>query len=416
MRRPFRWVIALVAWVVVAVAPAQAASPGTTTDGLTTTTGVLRVLHADDFAHDTARFVYSLKTSTGWLDLDFGQAGPMDEGGATVQVTGRFIDGRLQVATDAPDHGIRILKKASALYRTGAQTFHHDATGAHVPDDPGAMTMTGNLPADPEMAPPTRPPRPPRHRSRSPSSCSTSRTRARRSRPTEATGIMFGNPASVANFFAEESRGAVALSGQVFGWYNIAATSAGCAWSTWQSQATAKAQAAGVNLNNFDHVVFAWPYASSCGWAGMGYMPGPTSWNNGSFSLRVLAHELSHNFGTNHASSLQCTQGATIVSLSATCSYNEYGDPFSVMGAGNTYHNDGEQVGRARLAQGRRAGHGRARRHVRGDAAADRIGRVAEGAAHRPPVGDVVLRRRPGHVRAELRQVHGRVAGRAPGS
>lgn len=345
MRRPYRWVIALVAWVVVAVAPAQAASPGTTTEGLTTTTGVLRVLHADDFAHDTARFVYSLKTSTGWVDLDFGQAGPMDEGGATVQVTGRFIDGRLQVAGDALDHGIRILKKASALYHTGAQTFHHDANGAHVPDDPGAVMMAGNIPADREMVPAdlaaAAAATPVKVAVVLLNFSNTSSTVT----PTEAAGIMFGNPASVANFFAEESRGAVALSGQVFGWYNIAATSAGCAWSTWQSQAEAKAQAAGVNLASFDHVVFAWPYASSCGWAGMGYMPGPTSWNNGSFNLRVLAHELSHNFGTNHASSLQCTQGATIVSLSATCSYNEYGDPFSVMGAGNTYHNDGEQVG-----------------------------------------------------------------------
>ena len=157
---------------------------------------------------------------------------------------------------------------------------------------------------------------------------------------------MFGNPASVANFFAEESRGAVALSGQVFGWYNIAATQRrlrlehlaepghgqGPGGRREPRQLRPRRLRRGRTPAR----------AAGPGWA---TCPGRTSWNNGSFDLRVLAHELSHNFGTNHASTLQCTQGATIVSLSATCSYNEYGDPFSVMGSGNTYHNDGEQVG-----------------------------------------------------------------------
>ena len=31
--------------------------------------------------------MYGLRSATGWLDLDFPQAGPMDDGGATVQVT-----------------------------------------------------------------------------------------------------------------------------------------------------------------------------------------------------------------------------------------------------------------------------------------------------------------------------------------
>lgn len=347
MRRPFRAMIAFVAWVFIAVGPAQAAGPGTTTaDGLTTVTGVLRVLHADDFVHGTARFVYGLRSATGWLDLVFPAAGPMDEGGATVQVTGRFANGRFRIATDAADHGLRIIRKAKPLYQTSGQTFHHDSNGVDVPDDPGASGTT--VDADPELLPTdvaTAAAATPvtvavvllnfsNDASQSPS-------------PAAANGIMFSNPDSVANFFAQESRGAVAMSGHVYGWYTIAATNASCptAYSTWESQADAKAAAAGVDLNSFDRVVYAWPYAPSCGWAGMGYMPGPTSWNNGSFDLRVLAHELSHNFGTNHASTLQCTQGATIVALSATCTYNEYGDPFSVMGSGNTYHSDGEQVG-----------------------------------------------------------------------
>ena len=346
MRRPFRALIAFVAWTFIAVGPAQAAGPGTTADGLTTVTGVLQVLHADDFAHGTAKFVYALRSASGWLDLDFPQAGPMDDGGATVQVTGRFEAGRLRIATDAADEGLRIIRKAKPLYRTGGQTFHHDSNGVDVPDDPGAGGTLTNAAIDPQLLPEniaTSAAADPIKVAVVLLNFSNSATQPYS--PATASGIMFSDSNSVANFFAEESRGAVALSGNVYGWYTIAATNAGCDYGTWQTQAAAKAATAGVNLNAFDRVVYAWPFASSCAWAGMGYMPGPTSWNNGSFSLRVLAHELSHNFGTNHASTLQCTQGATIVALSATCTYNEYGDPFSVMGSANTYHSDGEQVG-----------------------------------------------------------------------
>jgi chitodextrinase len=344
MRRPYRWMIAFVAWAFIAVGPVQAAGPGTTTDGLTSVTGVLQVLHADDFVHGTARFVYALRSAGAWLDLDFPQAGPMDEGGATVQVTGRFEAGRLEIATDTPDHGFRIIRKAKPLYRTSGQAFHHDTNGVDVPDDPG----TADAPAvvDPQLLPDNVA----TVAAADPISVAVvllnfSNSATQPYSPAKASGIMFSDPSSVAAFFAEESRGAVALSGNVYGWYTIAATDAGCDYATWQTQADAKAAAAGVDLNAFDRVIYAWPFANSCAWAGMGYMPGDTSWNNGSFSLRVLAHELSHNFGTNHASTLRCTQGTTIVALSATCTYNEYGDPFSIMGSANTYHSDGEQVG-----------------------------------------------------------------------
>jgi chitodextrinase len=341
-RRPFRWSIALIVWVLVAVAPAQAASPGTVTaDGLTTATGMLQVVHADDFAHDRATFAYSLRMSSGSLELDFPEAGPMDEGGATVQVTGRISGGHLHVATDTPGHGLRIVKEAVPLFRTDAPTFHHDATGIDVPGVPSGAT--GAAATDPQLVPQAL------AAASKPVSVAVvllnfSNDARQAPSPAAATGMMFANPDSVANFFAEESRGAISITGQVFGWYTIAATNANCAYATWQSEAAAAAQAAGVDLNAYDHIVFAWPRAISCGWAGMGWMPGPITWNNGSFDLRVLAHELSHNFGTNHASTLQCTQGATIVAISATCSYDEYGDPFSVMGSGSTYHNDGEQL------------------------------------------------------------------------
>ena len=344
MRRPLRWMIAAVAWVFVAAMPAQAASPGTVAaDGSVTITGTLQVVHADDFAHGKASFKYALHSANGWFQLDFAHPGPMDDGGATVQVTGRFAGGHLEVADDAAGHGLRIIKKAVPLYPASGATFHHDANGVDVPDGPPAAAGGAATPA-------------PQAQGQTLAAAATpvsvavvllnfSNDTRQTVSPSAADGIMFSDPDSVANFFAEESRGTVAVSGTIYGWYTIADTNAGCDYGTWQAQAEAMAQAAGVDLGAFQHVVFAWPLATSCAWAGMGFMPGGTTWNNGEFDLRVLSHELSHNFGTNHASTLQCRSGVTIVSLSATCSYNEYGDPFSVMGSGLTYHNDGEQLG-----------------------------------------------------------------------
>ena len=61
-------------------------------------------------------------------------------------------------------------------------------------------------------------------------------------------------------------------------------------------------------------------------------MPGKYSWLNGSggMSLRVMAHELGHNVGTHHASSMSCTVSGVRVSLatnSSSCTSSEYGTP-----------------------------------------------------------------------------------------
>jgi chitodextrinase len=47
-------------------------------------------------------------------------------------------------------------------------------------------------------------------------------------------------------------------------------------------------------------------------------------------NLRVVAHELGHNFGTHHASTYAC---GTAVYAASGCSTSEYGDPFTVMGS-----------------------------------------------------------------------------------
>jgi chitodextrinase len=159
--------------------------------------------------------------------------------------------------------------------------------------------------------------------------------------PAYANGVAFTNTNSVAAYYAEGSWGKLTLSGSVFGWYSIPSTSAGCNYTQWANDANAAAAAAGVNLSAYTYKVYAFPSASSCGWSGLAYLPGTQSWLNGTggMSLRVMAHELGHNFSTHHASSLSCTSAGVPVSLSASpanCSASEYGDPFSVMGSSST--------------------------------------------------------------------------------
>jgi Gametolysin peptidase M11 len=157
--------------------------------------------------------------------------------------------------------------------------------------------------------------------------------------PAYAESIAFSNANSVAAYYAETSWEQLTISGDVYGWYTLPESNGSCATSTWATSANMAASAAGVDLAAYDHVVYAFPEAASCPWTGLGSMPGRLSWLNGSagMTLHVMAHELGHNFGTHHASSVSCTENGVRVSLSGTCTAAEYGDPFSVMGSGSHY-------------------------------------------------------------------------------
>ena len=203
------------------------------------------------------------------------------------------------------------------------------------------------------------------------------------------------------------------VTGNVFGWYTIAGQSEHLRQPLHLGD---PGQSGGSDSRHQPELVHQLRVCLSipvvlCGWAGLGEMPGTQSWNNGSFVLRVVAHELGHNFGVHHASSLSCTSGSSRVSLSSTCSSSEYGDPFTVMGSGSSYHDHAPPSRPVRLVAIERGPGGRSRRAVPARVGPRRPGRQRPPAEHRPRQRDLVLPRHPLRPWALLRQLRQRRAG-----
>jgi len=155
-----------------------------------------------------------------------------------------------------------------------------------------------------------------------------------------ARDLVFGGAQSSNAYFKEISFGIRSLvgklapTGDVFGWYTIPASNDPCNYSAWGTAARAQATSAGVDLSGYDHIVHYFPSSPACGWAGVGQVPGRYTWINGA-SASVIAHELGHNFGAHHSSSLSCRDATGArVPMSSTCTISEYGNPFDVMGRG----------------------------------------------------------------------------------
>jgi hypothetical protein len=324
MRRWLAFVVAI-ACSAALVGPAVAGAPSLSGTGIgpeVTLTGTLRLLHVDDFVAGVGRDAYALDTASGLVALDIAGPAPVALNGARVRVHGTSSSAGLRVDLRRDTTGL--IRLGSAPSRASLAVSQRGGASIVLRGPTAAAAATRRIAvllfdfSDDPSQPYT---------------------------PATADTIVASSGSAVVNYYAEEARGAVTLTGQVFGWYQIAASKAVCDPFTWATQAEAAASAAGVDLSGYTNVVYAFPHASSCGWAGLGEMPGSHSWNNGAMGLRVVAHELGHNFGVHHASSLSCTSGAVRVSISTTCSSSEYGDPFSVMGSGASTHNNAVHLG-----------------------------------------------------------------------
>jgi chitodextrinase len=144
--------------------------------------------------------------------------------------------------------------------------------------------------------------------------------------------LYFSGTRSVADYYDEISNGAISVSGDVFGYITLARSTSRCEYSDWGLAARKAAKNAGIDLTPYTNVVYVFPRQQSCWWSGMSTTPGRNSWINGEMTMYVGAHELGHNFGLDHASSLICRSNGVPVAVGGKCSLDEYGDPFDVMG------------------------------------------------------------------------------------
>ncbi len=103
------------------------------------------------------------------------------------------------------------------------------------------------------------------------------------------------------------------------------------------TDATVLALAAGINPENYDITVVAFPEIN-VGYGGLAVLGGSRQWLNGTRKAGLIAHEFGHNYGLNHASSWDANDGSILPATGAPDSndsrHNEYGDLFSVMGLG----------------------------------------------------------------------------------
>jgi len=139
------------------------------------------------------------------------------------------------------------------------------------------------------------------------------------------------------NFYRENSYGQTSLSGDVFGWFTIPVSSTNCdinAIGTYAQQAATKA---GANLAAYQHYVYAFPHTMACTFSGRSSIGGnpSQSWiNTDSIGIEVLGHEMGHAFGLMHSRSLNCRPSI----VDGTCTVDEYGDAFDIMGSSMPVH------------------------------------------------------------------------------
>ena len=154
--------------------------------------------------------------------------------------------------------------------------------------------------------------------------------------------MLFTAANSVNQYYLDTSFQKTSFSGDVVGWYTVPYdSSVACDYSNWAGAADAAATASGVNLANYTRKVYLFPTTSTCTWAGLGTVGGNPSraWSDGYNDVRLFAHELGHNLGAHHASTLSC--GSKQIDLYANCTTSTYGDVYDTMGSWNLYQFNG---------------------------------------------------------------------------
>ncbi len=149
----------------------------------------------------------------------------------------------------------------------------------------------------------------------------------------DVSTTLFGAGNSATNWDLENSLQQAWLTGTVVGWYTLPLNASSCPDNnTIATDANAAATAAGINLSNYTHYMYAFPFLSNCyGWLGLATVGGNPAevWINGQPTLKIVTHEMGHNFGLYHSHSLSCGSTRTLCS---DPTISEYGDVIDTMG------------------------------------------------------------------------------------
>ncbi|MCI4568558.1 NEW3 domain-containing protein [Lysobacter sp. CFH 32150] len=144
---------------------------------------------------------------------------------------------------------------------------------------------------------------------------------------------------TVSEHYRESSFGQTWFSGQTFGYYTLPLSKAVCDPVKWYTEADKAVVAAGGDLSSYTRRIYFFPRVDTCGWDGLatqGFGGVTKTYINGAAAatLRVVGHEIGHNYGLNHAHSLDCD----LSPLGDTCRESSYGDVADMMGGYRSGH------------------------------------------------------------------------------
>jgi hypothetical protein len=253
--------------------------------------GVVTVVHLDDFAHHASSMEYLLDDPrTGRRTTLHFDGTPLQalHSGALLSVTGTASDdGSVQVSAAATDP-----QTAQAMLSATATT---SAAATVVSGVQNTIAIIANF-TDATVTPTA----------------------------SQVQDILFSDPNgySIDALFRETSFGNVGFSGQVAGPFVINfSTASACNLASWADAADAAATAAGVNLSAYPRHLYIMPSAEMgvCGADGAGQVGGSPSraWVFNNTVNDVYAHELGHNLNMAHAATLANQYGDASDDMSA---------------------------------------------------------------------------------------------------
>ncbi|WP_158684657.1 NEW3 domain-containing protein [Pseudoalteromonas sp. T1lg48] len=149
----------------------------------------------------------------------------------------------------------------------------------------------------------------------------------------EVEDMVFGR---VNDYYKEASYGQTWLTGDVRGYYTMPIDTT-CDYFGMDKYAQQVAEDNGIDLSQYQRLVYMLPKNDSCTWRGQGTVGGNPSraWLNGELNLMTIGHELGHNLGLKHAKRLNCGSGY----LSDDCVAITYGDTLDIMGKSEGHFN-----------------------------------------------------------------------------